>query len=62
MQKDVQISVRITSKLRDQLQALADSDQRKLAGYIALALQEHVDSRNAPPRQASARARAASAD
>lgn len=42
MKKDVQISIRIPTELRDALQALADTDRRKLAGYITVVLEQHV--------------------
>jgi len=47
MKKDVQISVRISSTLRDALQECAEADNRSLAGYITILLQQHVDERQA---------------
>jgi hypothetical protein len=47
MKKDVQISVRISSALRDALQECADADNRSLAGYITILLQQHIDKRQA---------------
>lgn len=42
MKKDIQVTVRIPSELRDKLQVLADADHRKLAAYITLILESHV--------------------
>lgn len=43
MKKDTSVNVRLTSELRDELQRLADADDRKLSAYIALLLAAHVD-------------------
>ena len=42
MKKDVQLTIRVSTELRETLQALADADHRKLAAYVTLVLEEHV--------------------
>jgi len=40
--KDTQMAYRIPRWLKDELQALADADRRKLGPYVQLVLEEHV--------------------
>lgn len=40
--RDAQLTIRLPSELRDELQRLADADHRSLASYITLALEKHV--------------------
>lgn len=42
MKKDIQVGIRMPSRLRDALQRLADGEQRSLASYIVLVLEKHV--------------------
>ncbi len=43
--KNVQITERISDTLHEQLRALAQADDRKLAAYVTRVLQKHVDSK-----------------
>lgn len=42
MKKDVQIGIRMSSTLRDELRRMAEAENRTLASYIVLVLQRHV--------------------
>lgn len=50
MKKDVQLSIRVPAELRDELLELATADKRKLAGYITIVLEQHVQQARAKPR------------
>jgi predicted DNA-binding protein len=43
---DTQIVVRMTTELREALQALADKDKRKLADYVRVQLESIVEKTN----------------
>ncbi len=45
MKKDVQISIRIPSEVRDALRKLALKDKRPLSSYISLVLEEHTSTK-----------------
>jgi predicted transcriptional regulator len=43
MMKDSQISLRVPSDLRAELQRLADADQRSMSSLMVMALREYVE-------------------
>lgn len=43
MKKDIQVGIRMPSRLRAELQRLAEAEQRSLASYIVMVLEKHVD-------------------
>jgi predicted HicB family RNase H-like nuclease len=51
MPRDDKLSMRLPAELKAELQRRADAQERSLANYITLALQEHVD--NTPEPSAS---------
>lgn len=42
MKKDVQIGIRMSSEMRDELRQLATADNRSLASYIVHVLSTHL--------------------
>lgn len=50
MKKDVQLSIRVPAELRDELLELAAADKRKLAGYITIVLEQHVQRTRIRPK------------
>jgi predicted HicB family RNase H-like nuclease len=51
MPRDDKLSMRLPAELKAELQRRADAQERSLANYIVLALQQHVD--NTPAAKAS---------
>lgn len=47
--KNTQMTVRLSDQLLEKLKVLASDDDRSLNGYIARALQQHVDAKEQPP-------------
>jgi predicted transcriptional regulator len=58
MPRDDKFSMRLPAQLKAELQRRADAQERSLANYVTLALQEHVDRTPAPSAPSEAYLRA----